>query len=282
VVAVAASTLNAEGRTGATSLGVVAFNIVLIAAVALLLVQGITSTPAAGVVLASAVVVAGGVQMLFVGGALMRSPLAPRRLRLSLSSDTRALFALAVPGLIAAGIPQLKLIAGSIVASPSEAAVSWLYYTYRLYELPLGSCRRDRGRIGPAVAASVRAADASKLVASVQSARVRDPRWPRFAGRRWRSACWSLTLQACCSTVAPSVRMTPRRRGRHQRDLRRTARSPLLAALATGRSRSRIQTLMRTGASLGLRSRSSARFALLLALRPCRGRGLNRTTCPVG
>src|SRR5262249_36200591 len=138
VAAVAASILNAEGRTGATSLGVVAFNVVLIAAVVLLLVQGMASTPAAGIVLASAVVVGGGAQLLFVGGALMRLPTAPRRLRLSVSPDTRLLLALAVPGLIAAGIPQLKLIAGTIVASPSEAAVSWLYYAYRLYELPLG------------------------------------------------------------------------------------------------------------------------------------------------
>ncbi len=64
VVAVAASTLNAEGRTGATSLGVVAFNVVLVAAVILLLILGLAATPAAGVVLASAVVVAGGVQLL--------------------------------------------------------------------------------------------------------------------------------------------------------------------------------------------------------------------------
>jgi putative peptidoglycan lipid II flippase len=169
VVAVAASTLNAEGRTGATSLGIVAFNVVLIAAVAVLLIQGLAATPTAGVVLASAVVAAGGVQLLCVGGALMRSPVAPRRLGLSLSSDTRTFFALAVPGLIAAGIPQLKLIAGSIVASPSEAAVSWLHYAYRLYELPLGVVSvAIAAAIGPAVAASVRAADAT-AIASVQS-----------------------------------------------------------------------------------------------------------------
>jgi len=169
VVAVAASTLNAEGRTGATSLGVVAFNIVLIAAVVVLLMQGLAATPAAGVVLASAVVVAGGAQLLFVGGALMRSPLAPRRLSLSATPDTRAFFALAVPGLIAASIPQLKLIAGTIVASPSEAAVSWLYYAYRLYELPLGVVSvAIAAAIGPVVAVSVRAADAT-AIASAQS-----------------------------------------------------------------------------------------------------------------
>jgi len=164
VVAVAAATLNAEGRTGATALGVVIFNVVLIAAVVALLVHGLAGTPAAGVVLSTSVLLAGGAQLLLVGGTLMRLPVAPRRLRLSVSPDARLFFVLAVPGLIAAGIPQLKLIAGSIVASPSEAAVSWLYYAYRLYELPLGVVSVAIAMaIGPAVAASMRAADATAI-----------------------------------------------------------------------------------------------------------------------
>jgi len=137
---------------------------VLIAAVVALLVHGMVATPAAGVVLSASVLLAGGAQLLLVGGALMRLPAAPRRLRLSFSPDARLFFALAVPGLIAAGIPQLKLIAGSIVASPSEAAVSWLYYAYRLYELPLGVVSVAIAMaIGPAVAASMRAADATAI-----------------------------------------------------------------------------------------------------------------------
>jgi putative peptidoglycan lipid II flippase len=164
VVAVAAATLNAEGRTGATALGVVIFNVVLIAAVVALLVHGLAATPAAGVVLSTSVLLAGGAQLLLVGGALMRLPVAPRRLRLSVSPNAQLFFALAIPGLIAAGIPQLKLIAGSIVASPSEAAVSWLYYAYRLYELPLGVVSVAIAvAIGPAVAASMRAADATAV-----------------------------------------------------------------------------------------------------------------------
>jgi putative peptidoglycan lipid II flippase len=47
--------------------------------------------------------------------------------------------------------------------------VSWLYYAYRLYELPLGVVSvAIAAAIGPAVAASVRAADA-KAIASAQS-----------------------------------------------------------------------------------------------------------------
>src|SRR5262245_53182441 len=89
VVAVAAATLNAEGRTGATALGVVIFNVVLIAALVTLLVHGIDANPAAGVVLSTSVVLAGGAQLLLVGGALVRLPVAPRRLRLSDRKSTR-------------------------------------------------------------------------------------------------------------------------------------------------------------------------------------------------
>ncbi len=164
VVAVAAATLNAEGRMGAVALGVVIFNVVLIAAIAALLTSGVTATRTTGLVLAGAVVLAGVAQLLLVGGALLRMPSAPRRPRIGSSPDARAFFVLAIPGLIAAGIPQLKLMAGSIVASPSEAAVSWLYYAYRLYELPLGVVSvAIAAAIGPAVAASLRTADASAM-----------------------------------------------------------------------------------------------------------------------
>jgi putative peptidoglycan lipid II flippase len=162
VVAVAAATLNAEGRMGAAAAGVVIFNVVLIAALIALLVHGTTATRTTGLVLAGAVVLAGAAQLLLTGGALLRLPEAPRRPRIGTSPDVRAFFVLAIPGLIAAGIPQLKLLAGSIIASPSEAAVSWLYYTYRLYELPLGVVSvAIAAAIGPAVAASLRATDMS-------------------------------------------------------------------------------------------------------------------------
>jgi len=59
-------------------------------------------------------------------------------LRVSFDAATRKFFALALPGLIAAGIPQLTLIAAVMVASGMPHAVSWLYYANRLVELPLG------------------------------------------------------------------------------------------------------------------------------------------------
>ena len=159
VVAVAASVLNAEGRVGAAALGVVIFNCVIIAAIIVLIALG-AATAITGLVLSAAVVLAGVAQLLLTGAALFRLPLAPRRPRLAHAPETRVFFALAIPGLLAAGIPQLKLMAGAMVASSSEAAVSWLYYAYRLYELPLGLVSiAVASAIVPAIAASVRAAD---------------------------------------------------------------------------------------------------------------------------
>ena len=68
----------------------------------------------------------------------------------------QSLFKRAAPALIAAGIPQLKLIAASAVASSAPAAVSWLYYANRLYELPLGVASIAIASVmGPRIAASV-------------------------------------------------------------------------------------------------------------------------------
>jgi putative peptidoglycan lipid II flippase len=81
----------------------------------------------------------------------------------------RRFFALALPGLVAAGIPQMKLIAGAMIASSSPAAVSWLYYANRLYELPLGVASIAIAAVlVPTIAAAVRHGD-GKGIAAAQS-----------------------------------------------------------------------------------------------------------------
>jgi putative peptidoglycan lipid II flippase len=77
-------------------------------------------------------------QLVCAGAAWLRLDVRPRRLSLALSPAVRQFFGQAIPGVVAGGIPQLKLMAGAMVASSSQAEVSWLYYANRLYELPLG------------------------------------------------------------------------------------------------------------------------------------------------
>jgi putative peptidoglycan lipid II flippase len=153
-VAAAAAALNAEGRVAAVSYGLLVYNLVAIAAVGLVAVGGLYAS--AGVILSASVVVAGIAQSFVIGAALLRLPAPPVHPRLMRSSETRQFFAAALPGVIAAGIPQLKLLVGTIVASPSASAVSWLYYTYRLYELPLGVISVAIASVmTPAIAASL-------------------------------------------------------------------------------------------------------------------------------
>jgi len=164
IVAVAASVLNAEGRVAAAAWGVVVFNGVMIAAVVAVIAFG--SAPSAGTVLSLAVVLAGVAQLAAVGAGAV-GLLARPQLRLAFSPLARRFFALAIPGVVAAGVPQLKLMAGAIVASPSPAAVSWLYYANRLYELPLGVVSiAIASALAPAIAAGLRSGESMRLAAA--------------------------------------------------------------------------------------------------------------------
>ena len=194
-VAVLAAALNAHGRVGAAALGIGAFNAVLLLALAWIAAFGPALPATTGALLAHAIVLAGIVQLAVTGAGFLRlrrrmassgeslsrsgtgtgspqkaRPLKERlRLRLGFSADARRFFARAVPGLVAAGVPQLKLIAGAMVASASPAAVSWLYYANRLYELPLGVVSiASAAVLVPAIALSVRDG-APEAIAAAQS-----------------------------------------------------------------------------------------------------------------
>ena len=166
-VAVAAALLNAEGRVAAASFGIVMFNFVLLSAVFVVVLAATELPLSAGVVFSIAIVAAGAAQLLLVGGALMRLPSRPRRLSATPSPEVTRFFRQAVPGVVAGGIPQLKLMAGAMVASSSPAAVSWLYYANRLYELPLGVVSIAVAAVMvPLIAASVRTRAVAEIAAA--------------------------------------------------------------------------------------------------------------------
>jgi len=159
-VAVAAAALNAAGRVAAPAFGIAILNGVLVTAVFALVLSGAQATFGTAAILSAAMAVAGAVQLLVVGAAWLHLETRPRRLSPGLPPAVRRFFAQAIPGVLAGGIPQLKLMAGAMVASSSHAAVSWLYYANRLYELPLGVVSIAIASVlGPAIAASVRSQD---------------------------------------------------------------------------------------------------------------------------
>jgi putative peptidoglycan lipid II flippase len=160
VVAVAAAALNAAGRVAAAAFGIAIFNGVLVAAVLAVIVSGGAATYDTAAILSAMMAVAGAAQLVCVGVAWMRLDTRPRRLSPGLPPAVRRFFVQAIPGVLAGGIPQLKLMAGAMVASSSQAAVSWLYYANRLYELPLGVVSIAIASVlGPAIAASLRSRD---------------------------------------------------------------------------------------------------------------------------
>jgi putative peptidoglycan lipid II flippase len=184
IVAVLAAALNAQGRMVAAGLGTVAFNVVLLLALAWIAGLGVTQPSAVGAILAYAILLAGIVQLGVTGAGFLqlrrsagsagkagtgsrREALPWSRGCIHLSPDARRFFVLAVPGLVAAGIPQLKLIAGAMVASSSQAAVSWLYYANRLYELPLGVISIAMASVlVSAIAASLRSGESAASAAA--------------------------------------------------------------------------------------------------------------------
>jgi putative peptidoglycan lipid II flippase len=171
-VAVLAATLNAEGRFVAVALGVIAFNATLLVALGWAAAFGGAVPSTVGAILTHGIVLGGLAQLLITAAGFFmlrktRPETRPMRAYLGLSADSRRFFARAVPALIAAGIPQLKLIAGAMVASSSPAALSWLYYANRLYELPLGVISIAIASVlMPAIAASVRSGKADELAAA--------------------------------------------------------------------------------------------------------------------
>jgi putative peptidoglycan lipid II flippase len=158
LVAVIAAALNAEGRVAAVTISTVVFNLVILLALAFVIDQPhqfVTSTW-----LAAAIFVAGLTQLVITGATWLATGKRLSRVTVRVPDRTRLFFTRAIPGLIATGIPQLKLIAGAAISSSSLAGVSWLYYTNRLYELPLGVASiAIAAVIVPRIAASVRTGD---------------------------------------------------------------------------------------------------------------------------
>ncbi len=95
-------------------------------------------TESKGESLAWCVAIAGFVQLAFLWWVCRRAGLPVAFKNPVLDSDTKRLILLMGPGVIAAGIQQINLLIGGIIASFQQGAISFLYYSDRVYQLPLG------------------------------------------------------------------------------------------------------------------------------------------------
>jgi putative peptidoglycan lipid II flippase len=135
LVALAGGVLNSFGRFGLPALTPVLHNLAVIAA--MLLLAGHMDVPAKA--LAWGVFAAGIAQFLLLWPSLARLKLLPR-LRLNLRHEgVRRVFRLMLPTLFSSSVAQVNLIVGTVFASLLVAgSQTWLWYSDRLVELPLG------------------------------------------------------------------------------------------------------------------------------------------------
>jgi len=102
------------------------------------LVAVVRFTEAKGEALAWCVAVAGFVQLGVLWWVCLRAGLPVALKKPVLDDEVKRLLMLMGPGVIAAGIQQINLLIGGIIASFQQGAISFLYYSDRVYQLPLG------------------------------------------------------------------------------------------------------------------------------------------------
>jgi putative peptidoglycan lipid II flippase len=135
LVAFAAGILNTYGRFATPSLAPVWLNVVMIGAA--LLVAPRLERPV--LALAGGVFVAGVVQMLYLLPALRRIDLLPRPRWAIRDEGVRRIMKLMLPGIFGSSVAQINLLLDTLIASfLVTGSVTWLYYTDRLVEFPLG------------------------------------------------------------------------------------------------------------------------------------------------
>ncbi len=163
-VAVLMGVLNANGRFATAAYATTAFNATMLAALLIVFWRQAGDSQLSGRVVAFSVTMAGVSQLALVGFAVWRGRARVTPLAVSFGPQVRRFLALAIPGLVASGIPQITVIAGVMVASASRSAVSWIYYANRLIELPLGIVGIAVGTVlVPAFAHAIRSGDKREM-----------------------------------------------------------------------------------------------------------------------
>ena len=135
VMALMAGVLNGLGRFAAAAAAPIVLNLFMLAALLLL----VEPTGSAGHALSWGVAAAGVGQVLLLVLACRRNGMSLRPVLPRLTPCVRRLMRLMGPGMVGAGVMQINLLVGTMIASLlPTGAVSWLYYADRLYQLPLG------------------------------------------------------------------------------------------------------------------------------------------------
>jgi len=134
LVALLSGILNSIGRFFLAAAAPVLLNVILIAA--LLFLTPLLPSP--GHALVVGVFFAGIAQFLALVWGCRRAGVMPSIQRPLWTPRVKRLVLLGVPGILAAGITQINIVIGTMIATLEAGAASLLYYADRIYQLPLG------------------------------------------------------------------------------------------------------------------------------------------------
>jgi putative peptidoglycan lipid II flippase len=137
LVALLSGVLNTFGKFVESSSVSIVLNLVLAAAMLLSIGLGYRNEPAAGIIQAWGVFIAGFLQLALLAWGIRRAGFSMSLRWPRWSPNMKRLVTLGIPGIIAGGITQLNIVIGTVIASLQDGAVSHLYYADRIYELPL-------------------------------------------------------------------------------------------------------------------------------------------------
>jgi putative peptidoglycan lipid II flippase len=101
----------------------------------LAVVAPVTGMP--GHVLVWSITISGILQFLWMAWSCRRAGMALHLPRPRLSPDVKKLLRLMAPGMLGAGVMQINLLIGTMIATLQDQAASYLYYADRVYQLPL-------------------------------------------------------------------------------------------------------------------------------------------------
>ncbi len=136
IVALLGGVLNVFYKFAAMAAAPILLNIILIGC----LLYGLGQTESqVGMLLAVGVAIAGLAQVIFLAIACWRADIAIKPGRPVFNADIKRLFRLMLPGALGAGVMQINILVGTIIASfLATGSISYLYYADRVYQLPLG------------------------------------------------------------------------------------------------------------------------------------------------
>jgi putative peptidoglycan lipid II flippase len=125
--------LNSLGRFAHAAAAPIMLNVTMILALVVVApASGLT-----GLALSWGMAVAGIIQFLWMVIACHRAGIGLRLPRPRLTPGVRRLLKLMLPGIVGSSVMQINLLVGTMVATGQPAAVSYLYYADRIYQLPL-------------------------------------------------------------------------------------------------------------------------------------------------